>query len=325
MKKDLEVHQTTAQVFYDRKSEELSGDPKCLVICLDYQKNLSLPNITTGEVYYKRQLSVFNLNIHELRRNYATFYVYPESIAKKGCNEVISFLDHYLHQANASEQYESVSIYLDSCAGQNKNYWMFLYLNFLVKYERKFKAITLHYPVRGHSYMECDRDMACINTKLVAYTVDDWKEIIRNARRNPTPYRVADVDQPMIKNWRGYLEPYFPKKCNFATQKIREIFFHTSEVKFRCSFNGPKTEVFLEKRGQERVDLNRNGLKPLYNKDIAITEEKWKDLQSLTKFCNAAGREMIDSLTHINMIEKESDFHDILFDDPDMELDDEFV
>ena len=85
-----EYHLKQAKEFYVRKKKErLNNDPSTLVICLDYQKNYSLPNITTGDVYYKRQLSVYNFNIHEVKTGRAYFFIYDETVAKKGCNEVI--------------------------------------------------------------------------------------------------------------------------------------------------------------------------------------------------------------------------------------------
>ena len=151
-------HLTQADLFYQRKREAQAKsitDHTRITLAIDYQKNYSLPNITTGEVYYKRQLSIFNFNIHVTGDNSAYFFCYSESTAKKGSNEVISFLDHFFNNV-VEKNVTVVDIFLDSSAGQNKNFLLFKYLHFLTNYEKRFKKIHLHYPVRGHSYLPCD-------------------------------------------------------------------------------------------------------------------------------------------------------------------------
>lgn len=56
-----------------------------------------MPNITTNDVYYKRQLSVYIFNIHVLSTGDSIFYIYPETIGHKGSDEVCSFLHHFFY------------------------------------------------------------------------------------------------------------------------------------------------------------------------------------------------------------------------------------
>lgn len=63
------LHKKKAQTFYDRKKNariKSKTDIEFQAIAMDYQKNVSLPNITTNDVYYKRQLSMYSFNIHVL-------------------------------------------------------------------------------------------------------------------------------------------------------------------------------------------------------------------------------------------------------------------
>lgn len=58
---EKKVHLAKAGVFYDRKkSSKLMARNDCEfeAIAIDFQKNISLPNITTNDVYYRRQLSI---------------------------------------------------------------------------------------------------------------------------------------------------------------------------------------------------------------------------------------------------------------------------
>lgn len=40
---------------------------------MDFGKNVSLPNITTNDIYYKRQLSMYSFNIHILSSQQSYF------------------------------------------------------------------------------------------------------------------------------------------------------------------------------------------------------------------------------------------------------------
>jgi len=83
------LHKRKAETFYVRKKiarQEAKKTKKMAAVCMDFGKNISLPNITTNDVYYKRQLSMYSFNIHILSSQQSIFYVYNESIAKKGAN-----------------------------------------------------------------------------------------------------------------------------------------------------------------------------------------------------------------------------------------------
>ena len=62
------VHRMKAEEFYNRKKTARTSRKYETkeTICMDFQKNLSVHNITTTDVYYRRQLSVFSFNIHKL-------------------------------------------------------------------------------------------------------------------------------------------------------------------------------------------------------------------------------------------------------------------
>ncbi|CAG4988051.1 unnamed protein product [Parnassius apollo] len=89
------LHKKKAQTFYDRKKNariKSKTDVEFQAIAMDYQKNVSLPNITTSNVYYKRQLSMYSFNIHALGDASSYFYTYLETCGCKGSDEVVSFI-----------------------------------------------------------------------------------------------------------------------------------------------------------------------------------------------------------------------------------------
>lgn len=55
---------------------------------------MPLPTSPAGEVFYKRQLWVFNFGISSGKNDLHHFYLYDESVGLKSSNEPISFLSH---------------------------------------------------------------------------------------------------------------------------------------------------------------------------------------------------------------------------------------
>lgn len=109
-------------MFYKRKREtrvQCQASSIREAIAMDFQKNLSMPNITTNDVYYKRQLTLNLFNIHELSTSKSYFFCYPETVAKKGSDEVCSFLNHYIFNMLDKNTPELV-IFCDSCGDHNE-------------------------------------------------------------------------------------------------------------------------------------------------------------------------------------------------------------
>lgn len=220
-----EVHRRKADTFYERKRQARDRSRKhknTEAICMDFQRNLPCPNISTSVVYYKRQLSLFLFNIHRLSDNAAVFYAYPETIGKKGSNEVASFLHHYVTTL-LDPEVKHLEIFCDSCGGQNKNYTLFRYMHYLVHQLKRFDSIHVTFPVRGHSYLESDKDMGLIKTKLRAELPRDWMNIIKDARVKPSPFDVVEVDDAMIRDWTDFLQSRYRRKCPFPSRIIKEM------------------------------------------------------------------------------------------------------
>ncbi|CAH2101147.1 unnamed protein product [Euphydryas editha] len=70
--------------------------------------------------------------------------------------------------------------------------------------------VTLIFPIRGHSYMECDRNMAFINQKARIGLPEEWAEHKREARQMPKPFNGIECSQDALKDWTA---------CEFSIQK----------------------------------------------------------------------------------------------------------
>lgn len=206
---------------------------------MDFQKNLCIPNLTTNDVYYRRQ-SFYLFNVHSLSTGNALFYSYPQTEGKKGADEVVSMLHHYIF-TKLDKRVKHLQIFCDSCSGQNKNYTVIRFCHYVVTVIQRLDSIKVVFPIRGHSYLECDRDIALINLKFGAELPEDWVEHIRTCRIKPQPFEVVEVDLPFFRKWTEFLSSFYIVKCPFATRPIREIRFLNSSqrlVEHRASYSG---------------------------------------------------------------------------------------
>lgn len=205
---------------------------------MDFQKNLYVPNITTNDVY-KRQLNVYMFNIHVFSNNDSYFYAYDETIACKGPDEVTSCLNHFINE-KLHKEVRHLEIFCDSCAGPNKNWTVIRFLHYIVHFTRRLESVKVTFPIRGHSYLECDRNMIVINQKKWIELPRDWVEEFRIARSKPTPFQEIDVDKNVICGWTDHLQEIYSKKCPFATRPIREMLIESQfslSLQQRTTFN----------------------------------------------------------------------------------------
>lgn len=80
--------------------------------------------------------------------------------------------------------YRSLVSYYDGCTGQNKNY---LLVKFFADLQQKgsYEVINHKFLVRGHTFLENDRDFAQIEKRKKTAQVlvpDDWLTVVREAK-----------------------------------------------------------------------------------------------------------------------------------------------
>ncbi|KAF2906166.1 hypothetical protein ILUMI_00004 [Ignelater luminosus] len=161
-----ELHLRKAQAFYDdlkAKTQLAETDPTVETLCFDYQQNLPVSLLTTGDIFYAQQLWVFNQAFHSCSDKKAEMYMFDETIGKKGCIETVSFLKHYIEK-HLRKSVTILHIFTDNCGGQNKNAVVLHFFMSLVRNDTLSK-IVYYLPEPGHSFLPCDRDFAQIEKK----------------------------------------------------------------------------------------------------------------------------------------------------------------
>lgn len=58
--------------------------------------------------------------------------------------------------------------------------------------------------MRGHSYMEPDKNMGLIPRRSAAEMPSDWRDIIKNARVKPSPFEVVAFESVLFKAWGAF-------------------------------------------------------------------------------------------------------------------------
>lgn len=175
------VHQRRANKFYKKLrelKEKCQSDKSCVALCFDFMMNLSLPNIPVQDIFYYRQLTVNVFCVTDLASNKSKLYVYHQGVGGKGPNSVTSFLHDYISKNVMNKGVKHLYLFSDNCGGQNKNHTVVRYFNALTEL-KFFDTITQFYPIRGHSFLPCDRTFGAIKRNLKkhdrVYTV--WQYI----------------------------------------------------------------------------------------------------------------------------------------------------
>ena len=166
--------------------EEALRTPGINFVTFDLEKCLPLPKLTTGIVYYKRQINLYNMDIHicNVPTNNGFMHIWPENLAGRGASQVGSCLLTFSEWSTIVPGV--LNVWSDSCAGQNKNF-MIICLWQLLILKGTFSMITHKFPIVGHSFNDSDRDGGkvenVLKTKENIYDIDGYIDCIRDAKK----------------------------------------------------------------------------------------------------------------------------------------------
>lgn len=287
-----ELHLRKAQNFFDNMKDK-KDNPKQdeLVICFDFQKNLPLPVTNIGDEYYLRQLWLHNFGINDIVTNQASMFLFTENFCSKGPNEVITCLDYYIRKYKKQE-HRKLSIFCDNCFSQNKNRFLFTYLDAICA-SGMFQEVTIFYPIPGHSMMPIDRCFALIEKKrLKTEKINHpvyYINLIKTSRTK-NPFEIVCLQHSLQKvgtcqddmlpvlKVRDFKTKFLPRikasipgisQCRSAT------FSNNSAPKFRPTMTGPYQNFSLYKVGQQRFRMDQIP-DEAYTKFLKLKEKNYR-------------------------------------------------
>lgn len=302
------IHARRAKKFYSKKQELLrlyQNDDSVAVISIDYMQNLSLPQVPIQSAFYLRQLTVNCFCIHNEKTGEATMFLYHEGIGGKGPNEVCSFLKMYLSdEQNVSKEVTKLFIFSDGCGGQNRNHTVVRFFCALAK--TQFSEIHHYLPIRGHSFLSCDRDFAVVKRVIKrydrVYSVREYMRFIIAAANN-NRFRVCLVKASDILDFKRWWIAYYKKntlsiesmgknvpkndKRSFKISTYRE-FYYSQKLPGVI-----KARNFIDGLLEDTFDLNVNSKTPTplqFPKNIAnptgvpINKNKIEDLKQFAQY-----------------------------------------
>ena len=306
---EKEIHLRQAQQFYAelRTSTEMAkqnGNIACF--SFDFEQNFPLPHIPTGEIFYLRQIWLYVFGIHDCGNNTSAMYCWPESLAHKGSNEVVSCLDNYFRSRSLPAEVDTLYLFSDSCSGQNKNSTVIQYLYSLVR-NGHFRCIRHIFPIRGHSFLPSDRDFAKTESKKRKieriYTPQQWMEVIRSAKKTK-PYVVEEVEQSMIYDFQSHLAPCFKKTVTSKKERMRvrdaRIFEYSYDhptqvwVKYSLTDQDEWHKFTIEKKRSTGPTFPTE---PAYSQLLPLSSEKVDDVKKVVyKYVPRECRQFYDDI-----------------------------
>ena len=279
----------------DERSSKAENGPNVITFVL--QKVMLLPELTTGEVYYKRQLSCYNFGMHDFSFGTGAMHVWDETVASRGAQEVGSCIIKYLKTHDTKEQLIAWS---DSCGGQNRNFKLaFMWMYMIECPEINITEVTHKFAEPGHSYLQNDSEFGDIERKMKrhpeVYTPRKWHEIISEARTKKNKFEVVQMEKYEFKSIVPLQNLLISRKKsetgdNVEWLKIKQMRFKRAApgvMEYKYSHN-PLVEfssVNFNRRLKGRpAHLKNVELPVLYPRGRLLSEMKLKDLKSLLKY-----------------------------------------
>ncbi|XP_063216888.1 uncharacterized protein LOC134527855 isoform X2 [Bacillus rossius redtenbacheri] len=317
---ELAIHERRSNKFYTSMKDTkhiCKNNDSVLGLTFDYMQNISLPCIPVQELFYYRQLSVFPFAIHNLKTDEASLFLYHEGQANKGPNETCSFLHKYISD-NVPPCVKELHLYSDACGGQNKNNCMVRFLLSLTDTNR-FDIIIHRFPIRGHSYLACDRDFALVKRVLKKtdryYVPMEVCQLITSAGV-PGKFTVNMVTSDDVLDFKNWWPSHYKKTClslesqSKAVPRSQKQDFAVSRfVEFQYNSRHKGTVVASEFIGglvshtfvlRQSSDKSLNPTIPVQKaypaKNVPINAKKIIDLKKVLRYVPGEHRDFYDEI-----------------------------
>lgn len=297
---EWELHKVQAERTYQQLKEDAAyakSHEDTEMLTFDLEKSLPTPVLTTGVVYYKRQLWTYNQGIHDCSKDTACMHMWNESTASRGSHEVGSCVLAHIKEMESNAT--NLTLYSDACGGQNRNiYLVCLWLHIVASSEYSFTKIDHKFMISGHSFLPNDRDFGHIELagKKTAHIFipEDWEQVVTQAVRKK-PFHVTRMNREDFFCLKPLKAAIVNRKVNTVGGKVERLKIHWISVskdkplqfRYRYSINDLECwkTVNLQRKTKGRPpDMGRVVLPHLYDGPRAINSKKVADLLELLHY-----------------------------------------
>ena len=254
----------------------------------DLQQVLTTPKGQASTLYYKRKFTSYNFTLYNQSTGDGYCYLWHEIHGKRGSCEIGTCL--IKHFEGLPETVTELSLFSDSCGGQNRNRHLTAGLYHAVKTSPHLQVVNHIYLEPGHTQMEVDSMHSAIehaSKNLVITHPDQWETVLAMARRKK-PYKVHKLSHGDFVDLKAVSKALLSaqqKDCSGRPVhwlKIRHFRYEksSSNIKFRYSLD----EDFRELRVSGSRRIGRESMKNnLYSGPLGIAPAKKNDLVDLCK------------------------------------------
>ncbi|OWY92054.1 hypothetical protein PHMEG_00039094 [Phytophthora megakarya] len=165
--------------------------------------------------------------IYYCNKNIQWNYVYEETVAGKGTDEVNSMLRHFIDRVVIAGGYWKLTIYADNCGGQNKNSFVVRMLLALT-HASELEEVSLKFFVKGHTKNAVDRGFGHVRkhvSRMDLWTMDQLLEAVNEASLSSALVHIPKASS-VFKEYRDVLEYYW---MNIIHPIIFNTIFHASK------------------------------------------------------------------------------------------------
>lgn len=280
---EYDRHHAKKQLARDIKDldvEKGKTTPNLCVSVYDLEKVLLLPQTNASQSYYKRKLKIHNFTIYDMSKNQGNCFLWNETVAKKGSDEIASNVYQYVAEMVLTGITDFI-FYSDNCTGQNRNQMVFSMYAFACF---KFKVnITHRFLEVGHTHNSGDSmhsRIEAVSRNQDVYTQEQWLDFIKRAAIKK-PYKVTEIHQNDVFDFHKFCAYFNWKKVKVST--IKELKFTADvkkSVKIKREFDKESEEIKL----CNSEKWKKHNFQPAYESLLKIDEDKKKHLLS---FCSS--------------------------------------
>ena len=319
LQESLETHTAAASVPQELLSEaEKKGrvapaDSDLRTIAMDLQQTLPCPRLRVSVAYYKRKIWLYNFCIYDLNKDRASMFLWDETTAKRGADEIASCIVKWIDAEFATGQpFKRLRIFADNCAGQNKNLYIML-MALRIVHSKRLERIEIVFMVPGHSYLPCDRAFGHIEQRLKKrrsmFCPADYVKVIQGAVTKENVIFMMQREEFFsfrslassctVRKTVGFSKA---RQLTVDSQFMEGYFIRNHYMLDHPSFpvgceNDVKVRLMPGKaRYNDTFNLASVELPRKYARCVKLTAEKLKDLRSMYNFLDIKGRKWAASI-----------------------------